>query len=292
MDKSKMSFEEFSSLYGYKKENGSYTISDVRAPKKEIIIPSFVVHPDYQEPIPVRTISALILYENDILESVIISEGIRFIETGAFKDCVNLKNIELPKKSLVSIGSGVFTNTAYYNNKSNWEITSNYKALYVGNNLIEVEANKDELFALCVRNNTRIISSSASRLVTKNLYSVTLPTSVKIIDDYAFKGCHSLVSIRNSSSIKRIGIEAFANTGLREIDFLDNVKIIGTSAFSKCKAKRLCFENKICSVNEANEPFKDTNINTIFFGAEKWSIPDEDFLYDLIDEKYEEQNNV
>ena len=38
MDKSKMSFEEFSSLYAYKKENGSYTISYVRAPKKEMII--------------------------------------------------------------------------------------------------------------------------------------------------------------------------------------------------------------------------------------------------------------
>ena len=291
MDKPKMSFEEFSSLYAYKKENGSYTISYVRVSKKEMIIPSFVVHPDYQEPIPVRTISGFNLSQNDIVESVIVSEGIRFIETGAFKNCVNLKNIELPKKSLVSIGIAVFTNTAYYNNESNWEITSDYKALYVGNVLIEVRSNED-LFTICVKKNTRVISSSAFIPVRKNLYSVTLPTSVEIIDDYAFDGCHSLVSIINSSSIKRIGTEAFANTGLWEIDFLDNVKTIGTRAFSNCKAKGLYFEDKICSVNEANEPFKDTNINTIFFGAEKWSIPDEDFLYDLIDEKYEEQNNV
>jgi hypothetical protein len=134
-----------------------------------------------------------------------------------------------------------------------------------------------------------MISSSAFILARKNLYSVTLPASVKIIDDYAFEGCRSLVYIRNSSSIKRIGTEAFANTGLREIDFLDNVKIIGNRAFYNCKANGLYFENKICLINKANEPFKYTNINTVFFGAEKWSIPDEDFLYDLIDEKYEEQ---
>lgn len=292
MNKSKMSFEKFSSIYSYKKENGSYTISYARTLKKEMIIPSFVVHPDYQEPIPVRTISGFNLSQNDIVESVIVSEGIRFVETGAFKNCVNLKSIELPKKSLVSIGIDVFANTAYYNNKSNWEITSNYKALYVGNILVEVKANKDELFTLCVRNNTRMISSAVFLLVRKNLYSVTLPTSVEIIDDYAFEGCYNLVSVRNSSSIKRIGTEAFANTGLREIDFLDNVKIIGNRAFYNCKAKGLYFENKICSINEANEPFKDTNINTIFFGAEKWSVPDEDFLYNLINEKYEEQNNV
>lgn len=65
-----------------------------------------------------------------------------------------------------------------------------------------------------------------------NIVSVTLPDGMSMVDEYAFKGCTSLTSIRILGETT-LSKEAFAGcTSLTELEF-DNVTI-GTGAFKNC----------------------------------------------------------
>ena len=65
--------------------------------------------------------------------------------------------------------------------------------------------------------------------------SITLPDSINIIDDWAFRNSAGLMKITISNGVTNIGLEAFAYcTGLNEIILPDSISIIGGSAFEGC----------------------------------------------------------
>lgn len=70
----------------------------------------------------------------------------------------------------------------------------------------------------------------------ENLKSVTLKaSSVKIIDDGAFWGCHKLTTIKNIQKVKEIGPDAFLDCfSLKKLK-LDQVVSIDDKAFQGCK---------------------------------------------------------
>ncbi|MDD6490484.1 MAG: leucine-rich repeat protein [Clostridia bacterium] len=70
-----------------------------------------------------------------------------------------------------------------------------------------------------------------------NLKNVTLPDTLKLIDDYAFDCCTNLEKITIPDSVEKIGKGAFFScTRLKSVDFSENLKTIGDGAFYDCRS--------------------------------------------------------
>ncbi len=87
------------------------------------------------------------------LVSVVIPDSVEEIYPGAFKNCTSLSSVTLPDSAIVS--SGVFNNTAYYNDNGNWE----NGVLYIDNHLIKAKTSVSELYT--VKEGTKSIASGA-----------------------------------------------------------------------------------------------------------------------------------
>ncbi len=86
----------------------------------------------------------------------------------------------------------------------------------------------------------------------ESIVEVTLPNSVKSIDDYAFYNCINLKSITISSSVTSIGKSAFDTcNSLTSITIPNSVTSIGKSAFSSCSSlASVTLSNNITSIED------------------------------------------
>ncbi|MBE6708358.1 MAG: hypothetical protein E7578_03840 [Ruminococcaceae bacterium] len=140
----------------------------------------------------------------ELLESVVIGNGIEYIAAYAFAENENLTSITLPDKG-INIDWRAFYLCGYYNNSANWEDG----ALYIGNHLIEVSPDTSDAFAVkngCVN-----------------------------IAGYAFDSCISITDISIPDTVVSIGTYAFCDcSGITEIDIPDSVTKIYENAFAYC----------------------------------------------------------
>ena len=135
------------------------------------------------------------------LESIVIPDGVEAIDYFAFKNCTKLASITLPD-SVEIIRSGVFENTAYYNDASNWVDG----ALYINNHLIKADVTGD----YTVKEGTKTIACEAFDGNT-GLNSVTLPDSLIGIGGGAFAGTN-ISDISIPSGVKYLGWNIVSNT--------------------------------------------------------------------------------
>ena len=165
------------------------------------------------------------------LTSVTIPDSLREIGYTAFSGCTKLAEITIPD-SVIKIAGSAFKDTAYYNDKSNWENNE----LYIGNHLIEIIGISDISGDYKIKNGTVSVASGVFRGCT-GLTEITIPDSVKVISEGVFRGCTGLTEIIIPDSVKVISEGAFSGcTGLTEIIIPDSVTRIGGRAFSGCTA--------------------------------------------------------
>ena len=82
---------------------------------------------------------------------------------------------------------------------------------------------------------TTIGSRAFSRVSRSSLQSVTIPTSVTTIREYAFADCQALVDVNIPNSVTTIGARAFSSCqALVNVVIPDSVITIGASAFEGC----------------------------------------------------------
>ena len=191
-------------------------------------------------------------YNNSCVKSVIIENGVTSIGDKAFEDCTSLTSVTIPNSvtsigwgafydctsltsvtignSVTSIGSSAFYNTAYYNDKSNWD----KGVLYLSNCLIDTNDDFNSTTDYTIKDGTRIIASSAFFDCT-SLKSVTIPDSVTTIGDYAFYKCTNLTNATVGNGVTSIGAFAFCDcTSLANITIPSSVTSIGDLTFSGC----------------------------------------------------------
>ena len=100
-----------------------------------------------------------------------------------------------------------------------------------------------------------------------NLESVSLPSTIVKIDDYAFADCPKLKSIELPDGLQSIGKDAFrGDTALSGDLFIpDTVTYMSPSAFTNCGTfdKIHLSESIVCDKNEQNDWFAGTEIKAI-----------------------------
>lgn len=191
------------------------------------------------------------------LRTVTLGEGITRLPKLMFYRCLSLRSLTLPD-SLIALEEGVFSQ-------------SNVTALHIPANVSDIHwgafAHAEKLATLTVdaANTTyaakanMIFSKDMKTLIASTLHvpqSVTVPSTVTAIGDYAFIHNKTLKSVHIPPSVRSIGDYAFSNSGVERIYMEDGVETIGKRAFASADI----FVGNICYVG-------GTEVNSIRFSG-------------------------
>ena len=191
-----------------------------------------IVVPSEHEGKPVKEITygSEPLNVDELLEELVILEGVTHISKNAFQRFSNLKSITLPE-SLEVIGQNAFYGTlikdVYIKDLRSWLKVDGYipassANYYINGKLLTtlkiprgVTQIKDNAFGGCI-----------------SLENVTITNGVKTIGNGAFMRCENLKSVHISNTVLSIGMGAFSSCySLEKIDIPNSVTNIGQSAF-------------------------------------------------------------
>jgi hypothetical protein len=167
-------------------------------------------------------ISDMMFYMCAVIKSVILPDNITAIGENAFKECINLHDITLPK-SLSEIRKGAFYGTAI-------------EEFTFPENVMPSE----EIFADCQKlakvtlpeNCTEIPNDAFSSTA---ITEISIPSKVTRIGEGAFSGC-PLTVVTMPENLIEIGKMAFMRCKeLKEVNFNEKLETIGSSAFNACE---------------------------------------------------------
>ena len=165
--------------------------------------------------------------DNELIEKLVIPEGVTSIVGGAFQNCANLVEVEI-SSGVTSIGSSAFINCI------------NLTDVKISDSVTNIGSSAFSGCTSLVRVNIPSGLESIKGSIFKNcssLSEIDLPNGITSIGASAFSGCRSLSSIVIPESVTTIGGSAFSNcSSLSSIVIPEGVTAIWSSAFSKCSS--------------------------------------------------------
>ena len=179
-----------------------------------------------------------LLKENVELKEYTVRKGTRVICDRAFWNCSSLTSLTLPS-SLQSIGGGAFTGCT-----SLRSVICNKFYKVIGQMLLSADGTQviaywGENSEVTIPEGVQSIGNSAfcDFCDCSSLTSLTLPSSLQSIGNFAFRECESLTSLTLPSSLQSIGKEAFYGcNSLTSLTLPSSLQSIGDSAFSCCSS--------------------------------------------------------
>ena len=177
------------------------------------------------------------------LQSVTIPASINVSNTNIFQNCNSIKKLTwnatnvssqfVPTANIeqVTIGGGVTELPQYF--LQNAKITR--LSLPAGLTTIGSYAfqNCSNLSSLSLPSSLTTIGKCAF-ISCSNLTSVTIPDNVTTIEDNAFENCSNMTKIKMGNNLNKIGVRAFAWTGLVVARIPETVSTIGFDTFRAC----------------------------------------------------------
>ncbi len=187
-------------------------------------------------------------FSNCSLTNLTLGEGLRFIESNAFYNNINLKSVTLP----ASLEDMPLTTVSYGNpfgkctSLQTITVASGSKYFYVKDGVLYQK--KDDKVCLVfypynktvtsysIPSDVNVIKYSAFSGRT-DLMSVYFPASVTEIQSHAFAECSNLTTLTGMANVEIIDDGAFVSCSkLSSVPNLPNIKLIGWSSFAACYA--------------------------------------------------------
>ena len=259
-------------------------------------------------------------WTNDVIDSVIVKDGVTNIGDYAFYECTSISNIDLPE-SLTSIGDGAFS-CCYSLSKIDLPrllmnigegafSSCNFSSINLPESLTSIS---DYMFDNCANLSSIVIPVSCTNIgewafgdcyslrsinlpksltnigecafySCKDLNSIELPESLMTIDNQAFSYCESLISITLPESLTSIGRYAFSDCyKLRYVVLPDSLISLGEGAFSCCdNLSSIYIPKSIDTIYQ--DTFYSTQLKDVYYGGtkEQWNninIVQDDREYD------------
>ena len=124
------------------------------------------------------------------------------------------------------------------NDEDFWKGNGNVKTVIIPEGVIEIESfafvNCHKLEEVSMPDSVQIIHDDAFKWC-ENLHNILLSKNLKKIGNRAFEGCKKIEEICIPEGTKKVGVRAFYFcTGLKEAIFSKSIEIIGGSAFEGC----------------------------------------------------------
>lgn len=251
--------------FEYEIINGAACITAYKGRAEQLVLPEEI------EGVPVLSIGKNAFNGNRHIKKVEMGKNVRRIEANAFFYCTELRELKLNQgleyigdfafhkcpianvllpKSLKEIGLKCFHAMENYDDfrqdisveQDNEHIFTDGHALYTVNGdelclfaVFSADIKAFRSFSHDVRYElqpgcTRIKSRSFANC--RNLKAVTLPDSLKVIEDEAFMECISISEIKLPHNLKEIGRDAFLNTNIASFSLPSSIEYIGEGAFA------------------------------------------------------------
>lgn len=194
------------------------------------------------------------------LEEIVLSKNLKTIGPSAFRNCYDLKSIDIPE-SVTEIEDRAFLSCYSLNNISVsqntnfgdsafgdgiWNsipaLSEDYNAWLYDENASDFFIWNGCLFAYRGNSKTPVIPSGVCGIgdwvfQSSDITAVTIPEGVRYISYGAFQKCTSLKSVKFPNSLQKIGGEAFEDcTALSSVTFGSGLKSIEYGGFSYCEA--------------------------------------------------------
>ena len=200
------------------------------------------VSSEYTNTLEIAEIPSSVVYENKTYTVTKISRGaftscskltkieipstVRTIESEAFYGCKSLKSIKLPE-GLEEVSFGLF------------QKCSSLESIYLPSSIKTIAANT---FDGCNSLVTLELPANLTGIIDEETFrdcwllkSLTIPSGITQIGEYAFRNCVNLKSLKLPETLKDIEHGAFLGcSSLTSFEIPSNVKIICNSAFTGC----------------------------------------------------------
>lgn len=256
---------EIDGIYYKFSESGAAVSESPSGYSGDVVIPDSVEYEGKKH--VVFTINAYAFYKCSKLTSVVLPPHVRSIATQSFQDCSALRSITMPP-ALEFVMTYAFENCygleeVHISDLMAW---CNVNFFYSTSNPLSFAKrlflNDEEIKDLVIPEGVKSISNCV--FSNCGVGSVTFPSSLERIGDYAFSACINIQSVQIPDGVTSIGTSAFYGCSkLKRLSLGAGVKTIGKNAFNRLSLLERVECHAVAVPETAENAFENTPIGSL-----------------------------